>query len=381
MHEVKHRVHFAILYGILCLLAAFLSYQVYWNNSPQEVFYYWKRDIQNHFSEPKVIDLFPKGNLGIIQDLAVAESAPELERSVSDTNFRKQLIEVLGIHFDPENPPQIILSKTSENIEQDGLAITKRAFLSYDGVEIPFYQIVPSGFVETARHPAIIMYSGHGSVGQLVFEKNSYQHAGALELARNGFIVFAMENRGMGELSHLGDHLRIDAVARLTDGSWYGEITTDALYLFHFAYQQHFVEKGKIGVGGVSTGGALSLFVSALEKRVSAAYVQGYLGSFATTFGTRANHHICNNLAGIFKVGDLHHIAARVAPRPQLFVNGTRDTFFWQDAENAFQHIRNKYAELDVADRVEFMKPSGVAHELSPQLAVEFFMKTLKQDQ
>ncbi len=365
----------AILYGVLAILVAFTSYQVYWDNSPQEVFHYWKRDLKNLLHEPEVVDLFPPENSGVLNRLE--EYAKE--RPLSDgAAFRDRLAEVLGVRVDPENPPEKILSKKNDRLTQSGSTIEKNTFTAYDGVEIIFYAIFPPGFEENGKYLAIVMYSGHGNAGQLVFDKSSYQHAGAFELAQSGFVVYAMENRGMGELSYLGDHMRIDAVARLTGGSWYGEITTDALYLFEHVFQQPFVEKDKIGVGGVSTGGALSLFVSALDRRIAASFVQGYLGSFRTTFGTRANHHTCNNIEGILLVGDLADIAAQVAPRPQMFVNGTRDTFFWQDAEQAFHHIKEKYFEMDAADRVEFLKPSGIAHELSTQLAVDFFLKTLK---
>ncbi len=373
--DKNHRKHLVILYGILAILAAFISYQVYWDDSPQEVFHYWKRDLKNLLYEPEVVDLFPPENSGVLHRLEqYAKERPLSNGAV----FRDRLAEALGVRVDPENPPEKILSKKYDLLRQSGSIIEKNAFTGYDGVEIIFYAIFPPDFEEKGKYPAIVMYSGHGNAGQLVFAKNSYQHAGAFELAQSGFVVYAMENRGMGELSYLGDHMRIDAVARLTGGSWYGEITTDALYLFEHVFQQPYVEKDKIGVGGVSTGGALSLFVSALDRRIAASFVQGYLGSFRTTFGTRANHHTCNNIEGLLLVGDLPDIAAQVAPRPQMFVNGTRDTFFWQDAESAFHHIREIYSGMGAADHVEFLNPSGVAHELSPQLAVDFFLKTLK---
>ena len=46
----------------------------------------------------------------------------------------------------------------------------------------------------------------------------------------------------------LGDHLRIDAVARLSGGSWYGEIITDALYLIDCISDLKYVDELNIGV-------------------------------------------------------------------------------------------------------------------------------------
>jgi|SaaInlStandDraft_1057018.scaffolds.fasta_scaffold01690_13 hypothetical protein len=92
---------------------------------------------------------------------------------------------------------------------------------------------------------------------QVAFEKNSYQKGLGASLAKQGFTVYVMEIRDMGKLSYLGDHMRIDAVARMLGGSWYGKITTDALFLLEIVNSKNYFN-GYIGVGGISTGGALS---------------------------------------------------------------------------------------------------------------------------
>ena len=147
-------------------------------------------------------------------------------------------------------------------------------------IEIPLICISLPNFDSKNKCPTIIIFSGHGSAKQVAFEENSYQRGAGLALAKRGFLLYIMENRGMGELSHLGNHLRIDAVARIIGGTWYGEVITDALYLVENVVHESNIDHNRIGTTGISTGGALSLIVTALDNRISAAYVQGYLGSF-----------------------------------------------------------------------------------------------------
>ena len=120
------------------------------------------------------------------------------------------------------------------------------------------------------------------------------------------------------------------------------------------------------------------MFVSAMDARISAVFVQGYLGSYRTTFGMRGNQHECNNVAGLLKYGDMADFAALIAPRPLLFVNGSRDTFLTEDARSAFELVRTRYRAVGGGDRVAFRAPTGVAHEFSPEIAARFFVLSFR---
>ncbi len=287
------------------------------------------------------------------------------------------LSRVFGVHADSST----MLSDVAHQIEEEYMTgdITCRLgrFIGYDEVPIPFYELLPSDFKKQNKYPAIIMFSGHGDMEQVAFEKWTYQKGAALQLAKEGFVVYVMENRGMGKLSHLGDHLKIDAVARLTGGSWYGELITDGLYLINMVLRKSYVDPARIGAGGVSTGGALSLITAAIDHRISAIYVQGYLGSYKTTFGTRSNHHICNNIAGILQNFDMQDIAASIVPRAAMYVNGKRDTFYYQDAKAAFDYVDKRYLEQGYEGQASFASPENTIHELSTDLLIDFFNNKL----
>jgi len=181
----------------------------------------------------------------------------------------------------------------------------------------------------------------------------------------------------MGDLSHLGSHLRIDAVARVTGGTWYGEIITDALWLIENLHNEPNVDTSRIGTAGTSTGGALSMIASALDKRIAATYIQGYLGSFRKTFGIRGNHCLCGHIPGILKVCDMSDIGSLIAPTPVLFINGKADIFFYKDAKMEFNKIYTTYKNLGVQEKAIFLAPEGVDHEFSVEIATEWFSKQL----
>ena len=84
------------------------------------------------------------------------------------------------------------------------------------------------------------------------------------------------------------------------------------------------VDPARIGAAGLSYGGTCTLFLAALDERVRAAVVSGYLSSW------RAAHTIPWNMCGSQilpgQLGAIEHldIAALVAPRPLLAENGHR---------------------------------------------------------
>jgi len=154
-------------------------------------------------------------------------------------------------------------------------------------------------------------------------------------------------------------------------------LTTDALYLLEMALDKDYVDSRRLGVGGVSTGGALAMLTAALDQRISAVYVQGYLGSYKTTFGTRSNHHICNNIPGILNHFDMQDIAASISPRTAMYLNGENDTFYHQDARKEFDFIQVHYQEQGAEDQVSFQVPESTIHELSIDLLSQFFRQHL----
>lgn len=368
MRIKENKIRLVLTFVIIGSLS-FTGLQYTKNLSPQEtVTRIYDKIFNKNVDNNGLVNLFPSENKGLYDQLNRINRT--LKHITSD-----DIVRVFGIHL-RENVESPIDYEIVNNSELDGINYNEGLFVSYDSVEIPFYEIFPNNFDNKKTYRTVILFSGHGNMDQVAFDKNSYQKGIGVSLAKQGFLVYVMENRGMGKLSYLGDHMRIDAVARMVGGSWYGEITTDALFLLEMVNAKNY-SNSYIGVGGVSTGGALSLLTSAIDKRISATFVQGYLGSYKTTFGSRGNHHECNNISDIIDEFDMADIGALIFPRSAMYVNGEKDTFYPEDASKAFEIIKNKYVLGGATDQVSFKVPENTKHELSGTLALKYFSDSL----
>jgi dienelactone hydrolase len=83
----------------------------------------------------------------------------------------------------------------------------------------------------------------------------------------------------------------------------------------------------RLGAMGISGGGALCLLHAALDQRVRAAVISGYLCDWrASIFAV--HHCTCNYVPGLARFGGISDLAGLVAPRPLLAEAGERDPLF-----------------------------------------------------
>jgi hypothetical protein len=78
---------------------------------------------------------------------------------------------------------------------------------------------------------------------------------------------------------------------------------------------------------GISGGGLTSLWTAALDERVKAAVVSGYLNSFRDSI-LAVDHCIDNYVPGILNVIEMADLTGLVAPRGLFAESGMRDPIF-----------------------------------------------------
>ncbi len=95
-------------------------------------------------------------------------------------------------------------------------------------------------------------------------------------------------------------------------------------------------------------GGYRSFLLAALDQRIKAAVDVGWM----TSFGAQIKEHVINTVGlsfhinGLYRYLDFPHIAALVAPRALLVINGSRDRLFaLEGVKAAFETIGRCYAK------------------------------------
>jgi hypothetical protein len=130
---------------------------------------------------------------------------------------------------------------------------------------------------------------------------------------------------------------------------------------------------------GCSLGGTITMYTAALDRRVKAAVISGYLSSIADALSDRGRGNTCGSqfLFGLRSIADIPDIAGLIAPRPTLIQIGRRDTVFTeQDALAAFRHLQRIYRAAGASNELELDHFNG-AHEHHIPPALRFLRSRL----
>jgi dienelactone hydrolase len=306
------------------------------------------------------------------------QGTTETEWETWRAEFRQQLWDLLGVGDHPWQPhgPEELRAEVEEQTQVDGLWRELVWLHTEDELRVPLYLFRPAEAREPK--PAIIVFPGHGTIAQTAGLQKSYQRANALELARAGFVTLAIELRGFGKLDALG-HLQIDAAARLVGRTWYGLLVHDAVRALDYLMTRPEVDPSRIGAAGIGAGGALTLYTAALDDRIQATMVNSYLGKYVVTY-LNGEHCPCNDIPGILRYAEMGDVAALLAPRPALFVNGRRDPATTHAARESLAVARQVYSFLGAPRNVKLIEPEEMGHYFDNQLAANWFDRWLAKD-
>ena len=120
----------------------------------------------------------------------------------------------------------------------------------------------------------------------------------------------------------------------------------DVMRTIDYIETRHELDAGRIGCIGISGGGTATLFGAALEPRIRAALVSGYLNTFRDSIGS-LSHCIDNYVPGILNWAEMPDIAGLIAPRPFFSESGEKDNIFpVKAAVESFNQVRDIYTRL-----------------------------------
>ena len=100
---------------------------------------------------------------------------------------------------------------------------------------------------------------------------------------------------------------------------------------------------------GISGGGTVTTFTTALDPRIRAAMVSGYLNTFRDSVMS-VSHCIDNYVPGILNWCEMYDVAGLIAPRPLFVESGERDNIFPIAASRAsFERVQKIYEAFGAA--------------------------------
>jgi dienelactone hydrolase len=281
--------------------------------------------------------------------------------------LRAKVIELIGA-FPTQRPP--LRPVVLETRTFPGYRREKVVFDTRPGVSLLAYVLLPD---KTRPAPAtMICIPGHGrGVDDIVgiddrgrerTDKAGYQHDFAIQVVEAGMAAVAIEPMGFGcrrDPINARQGLSRKACDPAAGGALLvGETMIswrvwDVIRTVDYIATRAELDASRVGCMGISGGGTVTLFATALEPRIRAALVSGYLNTFRDSVGSLA-HCIDNYVPGILNWAEMHDVAGLIAPRPLFVESGEKDNIFPINASiESFNHVRDIYTVFAAADRVE----------------------------
>ncbi len=138
--------------------------------------------------------------------------------------------------------------------------------------------------------------------------------------------------------------------------TWPGVMFWDDVRTVDYLVSRPDVDPRRIGCVGLSVGGLRSCHLAALDDRIRAAVIVGWMASFPAQLRKHVRNTIGHTklVPGLYQHLDYPDVASLAVPTPLLVINGSKDGLFDLDGVKAsFKKLRDCYAKAGVAERCQ----------------------------
>ncbi len=286
--------------------------------------------------------------------------------------LRERLVDLLRLPVMPGQPPDVEVL-TSEDC---GSYIREKIVMrAVDGLGVPAYLLRPTQ--HRGPRPAVLAIHGHGP-GKCIpvnLPPPDYDVTGitegerdyAVQAVEQGMIALAPDLRGFGELmlddefsrEHGNSCIQLACRALQTGRTLLGMRIADLMQFVDWLQTHPDVDAKRICATGNSGGGTVTLFLSAVDRRVAVAVPGCYFCTFQDS--TLSIHHCpCNYVPDLSAYAEMHDVAGLIAPRAMLVVAGQDDDIFPIDGvRRAYAALEKVYAAAGAEQNVELYVGHG----------------------
>jgi dienelactone hydrolase len=310
--------------------------------------------------------------------------------------LRQEYFYMLGLSPLPEKTP--LKATVTATIDHDGIVIENLHFQSRPGLYVTanLYRPKASGGRKPPEKRAAILYlcghSGRGRDGN----KSAYQDHG-LWFAHNGYVCLVLDTLQLGEIPGIhhgtyGIREKKDKRGQVETRFWWhcrgytpaGVECWNGIRAIDYLLTRPEVDPDRIGVTGISGGGAATFWVAAADERVKCAVPVSGMSDLESYVKNKVinGHCDCMFLYNTYQ-WEWTTIAALIAPRPLLFANSDNDTIFPMDGNRRIiARLRKLYEMYGKPGLVDDYVSKG-GHAYRPDLriaAYRWLNKHLKND-
>lgn len=302
----------------------------------------------------------------------MAGARTKAEWDVKRPKLKEEFLDMLGLWPVPEKTP--LKATVTGTLERGDVAVEKVHFQSRPGLYVTGNLYRPKSPPKDKKLPAILYVCGHSGRGR-DGNKTAFQDHG-LWFATNGYVCLVVDTLQLGEVA--GKHHGTYNLGRF----WWqdrgytpaGVECWNGIRAIDYLCTRPDVDPERIGVTGISGGGATTVWVAAADDRVKVAVPVSGMSDLTSYVTNKVinGHCDCMFFINTYKWEWTTALMLH-APKPLLFANSDDDKIFPMDGNRRIiDRLRKGYELLGKKENVdEYVSKGG--HDYRPDLRLAIF--------
>jgi dienelactone hydrolase len=285
--------------------------------------------------------------------------------------IKEKLTELLG-----ETPERVPLDPiVEETVEQETFIERRISFAVEPDVRAVCILCIPKS--GRKKYPLAVCLQGHGkgmhvSMGRRKYESEKPDTGDrdvAIQALKRGYAAICLDQRGFGERrteiemptgKDGSPKCQVTAMNALMVGrTMIGERVWDVSRAIDLALTYPEIDGERILCTGNSGGGTTTYYAAAMDERIKVAMPSCAVCTFKSSI-CNIYHCVCNYIPRISKYMEMGDVAAAIAPRKLIVINGKLDNIFPQaGVEECFDTIKAIYTAAGVPDHCALATGEG----------------------